>query len=146
MLRDNARTSGMEDLFDELLSTETNQTYKPDAAAYALGMSHLGLKKEEIVFAAFGGWDYYGAKTFGYPTYWVNRFHLPAEELAIPPDATSDTLEGLLQFVLPGGAGFQPAMPRFLGAFFRPKPLPPSYSAESPRPRRSPSDTARTAR
>jgi 2-haloacid dehalogenase len=100
MLKENARHAGIENLFDDLLSTDANQTYKPDASAYALGMSKLGLKKEEICFAAFGGWDYYGAKTFGYPTYWVNRFHLPPEELGVTPDATSDSLEGLLQFVL----------------------------------------------
>jgi 2-haloacid dehalogenase len=100
MLQENARAAGFDDLFDELLSTEVNQTYKPDGAAYALGMSHLGLKKDEIIFAAFGGWDYYGAKTFGYPTYWVNRFRLPAEELGAVPDGTSDNIEGLIQFVL----------------------------------------------
>jgi hypothetical protein len=33
------------------------------------------------VSAAFGGWDSDGAKSFGYKMYWVNRFHLPMEEL-----------------------------------------------------------------
>ena len=100
MLRANAEAAGMTDLFDELLSTEVNGTYKPDPRAYALGMERLKLKKEEIVFAAFGGWDAYGAKTFGYPTYWVNRFNLPVEELGIRADQTSNNLEGLLKFVL----------------------------------------------
>ncbi len=63
-------------------------------------MQHLGLKKEEVAFAAFGGWDAYGAKSFGYPTYWVNRFNLPIEKLGIEPDATSNDIAGLLQFVL----------------------------------------------
>ncbi len=89
MLRANADNAGMTGLFDELLSTEDNGTYKPDPKAYALGLQHLGLKKEEVVFAAFGGWDAYGAKSFGYPTYWVNRFNLPPEKLGIPPDGTS---------------------------------------------------------
>ena len=83
-----------------MLSTEVNGTYKPDPRAYALGMEHLNLKKEEIVFAAFGGWDAYGAKSFGYTTCWVNRFHLPPEELGIPPDRTSSDLSGLLELVL----------------------------------------------
>ena len=100
MLRANAENAGIADLFDELLSTQANGTYKPDPRAYALGMEHLKLKKEEIVFAAFGGWDAYGAKSFGYTTYWVNRFHLPMEELGIEPDGTSDDFEGLLRFVL----------------------------------------------
>ncbi len=100
MLRDNADRAGITDLFDELLSTEVNSTYKPDPRAYALGMERLGLKKEEIIFAAFGGWDAYGAKNFGYTTYWVNRFNLPMEELGIVPDKTSNNMEGLLEFVL----------------------------------------------
>ena len=100
MLQANADNAGIADLFDELLSTEANGTYKPDPRAYALGMERLKLKKEEIVFAAFGGWDAYGAKSFGYTTYWVNRFHLPAEELGFAPDGTSDNLQGLLEFVL----------------------------------------------
>ena len=63
-------------------------------------MERLKLKKEEIVFAAFGGWDAYGAKNFGYTTYWVNRFSLPVEELGIQADGTSANLEGLLKLVL----------------------------------------------
>jgi 2-haloacid dehalogenase len=100
MLRANAERAGIVDLFDELLSTEVNGTYKPDPRAYALGMERLGLKKNEIAFAAFGGWDAYGAKAFGYDTYWVNRFNLPQEQLGIAPDATSNDIAGLLRFVL----------------------------------------------
>jgi 2-haloacid dehalogenase len=100
MLRANADGAGMTGLFDELVSTEANDTYKPDPRAYELGMEKLKLKKEDILFAAFGGWDAYGAKSFGYTTYWVNRFNLPAEELGIRADRTSNNLEGLLDFVL----------------------------------------------
>lgn len=100
MLRANAENAGIADLFDELLSTEENRTYKPDPRAYALGLERLGLKKEEVVFAAFGGWDAYGAKRFGYPTYWVNRFNLPVEALGIEADKTSNDFAGLLEFVL----------------------------------------------
>jgi 2-haloacid dehalogenase len=100
MLRANADHAGITAHFDLLLSTARNGTYKPSAEAYALGMQELGMKKEEIVFAAFGGWDAYGAKSFGYPTYWVNRFQLPPERLGSPPDGASHDMSGLLQFVL----------------------------------------------
>ena len=100
MLRANADNSGITDLFDELLSTDVNRTFKPDPKAYELGLRHLGLKKGDIVFAAFGGWDAYGAKSFGYPTFWVNRFGLPVEKLGVVPDGTSTDLDGLLEFVL----------------------------------------------
>lgn len=100
MLRDNADNAGITQYFDELLSTQANATYKPDSRAYDLGLQRLGLKKEEVVFAAFGGWDAYGAKSFGYPTYWVNRFNLPVERLDVKADATSGDMTGLLEFVL----------------------------------------------
>jgi 2-haloacid dehalogenase len=100
MLRDNAERAGIVDLFDELLSTEVNHSYKPEPRAYELGMQRLKLNKEEIVFAAFGGWDAYGAKSFGYTTYWVNRFNLPMEKLGIEPDATSNDIAGLVRFIL----------------------------------------------
>lgn len=99
MLEANAKNAGIEKLFDELLSTEVNGTYKPDPKAYALGMEHLKLQKNEIVFAAFGGWDAFGAKSFGYSTYWVNRFGLPTEKLGIQADATSKDIKGLLDFI-----------------------------------------------
>lgn len=100
MLRANADHAGITAYFDQLVSTARNGTYKPSAEAYALGMQELGLKKDEIVFAAFGGWDAYGAKNFGYPTYWVNRLQLPPERLGSQADGVSHDMTGLLQFVL----------------------------------------------
>lgn len=100
MLSANAERAGFTGYFDELLSTEVNATYKPDPKAYALGMERLHLAKEEILFAAFGSWDAYGAKAFGYPTIWVNRFGLPAEKLGVAPDVVAPDMKGLLELVL----------------------------------------------
>jgi 2-haloacid dehalogenase len=100
MLRSNAEHAGLFDLFDALVSTDASHTYKPDPRAYRLGMDRLHLAKPDILFAAFGGWDAAGAKAFGYPTYWVNRFNQPFEELGVRPDRTSTSLDGLLAFVL----------------------------------------------
>jgi len=100
MLRANAEHAGIADLFDDLLSTEKNGTFKPDPRAYSLGIESLHLQKREIVFAAFGGWDAYGAQRFGYPTVWVNRFQLPVERLGTTPDTVTPNMTGLLQFAL----------------------------------------------
>ena len=102
MLRSNAANAGMMVLFDDLLSTDANHTYKPDPRAYQLGMDRLLLAKDQIVFAAFGGWDAAGAKAFGYPTVWVNRLNQPDEQLGVLPDRTVANLDGLLDFVLDG--------------------------------------------
>jgi 2-haloacid dehalogenase len=100
MLRANADSAGITNLFDELLSTQVNGTFKPDPRAYELGMKTLHLHKDEIVFAAFGGWDAYGAKRFGYATVWVNRFNLPMEKLGTTPDRASTNMDAVVEFVL----------------------------------------------
>jgi 2-haloacid dehalogenase len=100
MLRTNAERAGLTSLFDALVSTDENHTYKPDPRAYQLGVDRLQFDKHDIVFAAFGGWDAAGAKSFGYPTVWVNRFSQPLEELGVQPDRIVTDLNGLLDFVL----------------------------------------------
>ena len=100
MLEANAENAGLTGLFDALVSTDAIHTYKPDPRAYRLGMDRLHLRKEDILFVAFGGWDAAGAKAFGYPTVWVNRFNQPAEELGVYPDQTFPDLSGLREFVL----------------------------------------------
>ena len=100
MLQANAERGGVLEDIDILLSTEVNKSFKPEPRAYDLGRKKLKLKKSEVLFAAFGGWDAYGAKNFGYPTYWVNRFDLPVERLGLRADRTSSDLKGLVEFVL----------------------------------------------
>jgi 2-haloacid dehalogenase len=100
MLRANADHAGITNLVDELVSTEENGTFKPDPHAYELGMTRLRLRKEEILFVAFGGWDAYGAKKFGYSTVWVNRFNLRGEKLGAAADKASTNLHDLTEFVL----------------------------------------------
>jgi 2-haloacid dehalogenase len=105
MLRSNAENAGLLGFFEALVSTDANRTYKPDPRAYRLGMDRLHLGKQDILFAAFGGWDAVGAKSFGYPTFWVNRFNQPFEELGTRPDHTSTDLGDLLNFVLSRPSG-----------------------------------------
>jgi hypothetical protein len=60
----------------------------------ALGNDRLHLAKEDILFAAFGGWDVAGAKAFGYPAFWVNRFNQPLGESGIRPDLSQSGRSG----------------------------------------------------
>lgn len=85
--------------FETQISTHAVRTFKPDPRAYALGVERLGLPREAIAFAAFGGWDAAGAKWFGYPTFWVNRLGVAEERLAPGPDASGSTLADLDAFV-----------------------------------------------
>src|SRR5471032_3569584 len=99
MLEAGIKNSELAGVFDHLLSTDLVKAYKPDPRSYAMGIDAFGLQREEIAFVAFGGWDAAGAKTFGYPTFWANRFNVPTERLGVMPDITAPTFETLPNFV-----------------------------------------------
>lgn len=99
MLAANVSRAGLAGAFDALLSTDAIRSYKPDPRAYRLGVDHLGVAQQEILFAAFAGWDAAGAKWFGYETFWVNRMEAPREQLGVTPDGTGRGLADLVAYV-----------------------------------------------
>jgi 2-haloacid dehalogenase len=100
MLEAGIRNSQLDGMFDHVLSTDRVKAYKPDPRAYQMGLDAFGLKPDQILFAAFAGWDAAGAKSFGYPTFWVNRQNQPGEELGVTPDANGGNLNDLVAFVI----------------------------------------------
>jgi len=92
----NARLNGM---FEHVLSTDSIKSYKPDPRAYQLGVDAFKLRREEILFVAFAGWDVAGAAWFGYPTVWLNRLGAPAESLGAKVVATVPGMEGVAALV-----------------------------------------------
>ncbi|WP_029331891.1 haloacid dehalogenase type II [Exiguobacterium oxidotolerans] len=90
--------SGLESLFDHIISVDDIKQYKPTPAAYMHALNTLGLKREEVLFMSSNGWDITGAKSFGFRTAWINRSGLPVEELNLDPDSIYDDLNGLLEW------------------------------------------------
>ncbi len=99
MLRTNLGRSDLTALYDEVLSTDAARAYKPDPRAYHLAVQAFRAPRESIAFVAFAGWDAYGAKAYGFPTYWANRTGAPAEDFGADADATARDLSGLPAFV-----------------------------------------------
>jgi 2-haloacid dehalogenase len=62
------------------------------------GIDTLKLAREEM-FVAFAGWDAAGARSFGDPTFWVNRLGLPADELGLRADAAGRDLMDVVGYV-----------------------------------------------
>lgn len=75
-------------MYEHVLSTDAIRTFKSDPRAYQIGVDAFALRREEIAFAAFGGWDAADAKWYGHATFWVNRLKLPVEGLSVAPDGT----------------------------------------------------------
>lgn len=101
MLESCMRHSKISGYFEHVISTDRVGSYKPDPRAYQAGIDLLNLKKEEILFVAFAGWDASGAKWFGYPTFWINRLVSPGEELHATPDGMGRGMIDLLDFIRP---------------------------------------------
>lgn len=99
MLESCVSGSGLDGLFDHLLSTDAVKAFKPAPRAYRLGTETLNLRRDAVVFTAFAGWDAAGARKFGYRTFWLNRANQPPEQLGFPPDGTGSGMADLLRFV-----------------------------------------------
>jgi 2-haloacid dehalogenase len=99
MLESCMRHAGLAGQFEQVLSTDRIRTFKPDPRAYQMAIDAFGVRKEEILFAAFAGWDAAGARAFGYCTYWVNRMGQPVERLGASPDGTGSGLNDLVAFI-----------------------------------------------
>lgn len=97
MLLSNTHRAGISEYFDPPLSTDRVRQFKPAPAAYHMAMDAYGLPREEIGFAAFGGWDAVGATWFGYRTAWINRLGATPEVLDPKPSITNPGIEGVLE-------------------------------------------------
>lgn len=95
-LRANMKRNHIAGLFESPLSTDRVRRFKPAPQAYRMAIEALRLPREQIGFAAFGGWDAVGATWFGYRTAWVNRAGAPAEPLDAQPAFTSHGMESVL--------------------------------------------------
>ena len=64
-----------------------------------MALDAFGLRRDQVAFVAFAGWDAAGAAWFGYPTVWTNRLSLPAEELGAAPALIGHNLDDVVRFV-----------------------------------------------
>jgi 2-haloacid dehalogenase len=99
MLQAGIESSGLNGVFHHVISTDRIRSFKPDPRAYQLGVDVLGLRKEEIMFVAYAGWDVAGSKWFGYPTFWNNRQNATGEQLGVAPDGTGESLNELTRLL-----------------------------------------------
>ena len=91
--------SGLDGIFDAVLSVEEVGVYKPHPSVYALASQRLGIASANICFLSSNGWDAYSAKAFGFRVIWCNRFGQPAERIPDTPDGEISDLSPLPELV-----------------------------------------------
>ena len=92
------QSAGFSGLLDHVISVDPIRKFKTHPDAYALGEQATGFAARDIVFVSSNAWDALGASWYGYQTLWVNRYHLPFEELGTQPTRTGRDLRAVLDF------------------------------------------------
>jgi 2-haloacid dehalogenase len=92
MLEAGARSAGIDDLLDAILTVEDVGIFKPHPTVYQLAVDRLGVAAGRIAFQSSNAWDVNGAATFGFRAVWINRLGMPAERL---PGAAEHELRDL---------------------------------------------------
>jgi 2-haloacid dehalogenase len=85
MLQSAARSAGIADLLDAVISVDEVKVFKPNPRVYELAELHLKTPKSDIGFVSSNNWDVNGAGSAGLTTFWIQRVSAePPEELGYP--------------------------------------------------------------
>jgi 2-haloacid dehalogenase len=79
MLGDAVRAAGIDKGLDAVLSVETVGVFKPDQRVYRLAADCFGGEAGTQAFVSSNPWDAFGAASFGFQVFWLNRGGVPAE-------------------------------------------------------------------
>ena len=85
MLNTAAKSAGITDLFNIILSAEEVQVFKPSPRVYWLISERMKVERGSVGFVSSNSWDIVGAGSAGLQTFWVHRTSEPPEELGFPP-------------------------------------------------------------
>jgi 2-haloacid dehalogenase len=86
--------------FDQLISVEEVQVFKPDSRVYSLAEKRMGFPKENILFVSSNAWDASAASHFGFPVCWINRQNGAFDELGAKPTHTVRNLTEMADWLL----------------------------------------------
>jgi 2-haloacid dehalogenase len=92
--------SGMNWAFDELISVEEVQVFKPHKKVYLLAENRMGHPRANLVFVSSNGWDASAASLFGFRVCWVNRANAPLDELGATLEQVVPDLGAMADWVL----------------------------------------------
>lgn len=86
--------------FDERLSVEDINFYKPDTRTYEWAIEKMGIAAEDAMLVAAHGWDIAGAKQAGWQAAFIARPGKVLYPLAIAPDTVVSGLDELVSQLL----------------------------------------------
>ncbi len=95
MLDAAVHASGLDTVFDAVLSVADVGLFKPAMPVYAMATQFFACAPHEIIFLSSNRWDIAGANVAGFRTIWVNRTGVPDEYPDMPAGRVLSDLEEL---------------------------------------------------
>ena len=87
MLEAAAKSAGIADLLDTIISVEEVKVFKVSPRVYNLAPERMNVKNPELGFVSANSWDINGAASAGLRSFWIQRASSdPAEELGFEAD------------------------------------------------------------
>ena len=88
MLEAAAKSAGIRDLLDEIISVEEVKIFKVSPRVYNLGPERMKVRNPELGFVSANSWDIMAAASAGLRTFWIQRSATEVpEELGFQADA-----------------------------------------------------------
>ena len=95
MLEALVKRSGLEAMFDAVLSVDAVRAFKTHPKVYQYALDTLALPARAIAFQSSNAWDAHAASDFGMRVVWCNRYGQRRERLPGKPDFEIRTLAEL---------------------------------------------------
>lgn len=95
MLDEAISHTGLEGLFDAVISVDGLKRFKTVPDTYRLVTELFEITPDKVSFQSSNAWDIAGATAFGFRTVWINRAGLPPEYPDLAPTHSLTSLEGL---------------------------------------------------
>ena len=89
MLEALVKRSGLEAMFDAVLSADAVRAFKTHPDVYQYALRSLDLEASAIAFQSSNAWDAHGASDFGMRVVWCNRYGQRRERLPGAPTSRS---------------------------------------------------------
>lgn len=100
MLEGAAKSAGVYDLLDKIISVEEVKIFKPSPRVYNLGAERMKVSNAELGFVSSNSWDINGAASAGLITFWIQRSAgEPPEELGFAADQVVTAMTDLAPLI-----------------------------------------------
>jgi len=92
--------AGLQDFFDNIISVEQANTFKPSKSAYQFALQQLQIKPTQARLVATHDWDTHGALSAGLKAAHINRSGAPYNSHYLLPDILANSMDEIAQQII----------------------------------------------